>query len=66
MLKFFQYIKDFNGEYKHTPGQDIKRDALQLVRNIYMANKSQQKAVHLKKFIAPYFTTLTNTEASFK
>ena len=32
-------------------GQDMKRDALQLVRSIYRANKAQQKAVHLETFM---------------
>jgi len=40
ILKIFEYTKDFPKEYKYTLGQDMKRDALQLVRCIYGANKS--------------------------
>ena len=35
ILKIFAYTKDFSKEYKFTLGQDMKRDALRLVRNIY-------------------------------
>ena len=39
ILKIFEYTKDFSREYKYTLGQDMKRDALQLVRSIYRASK---------------------------
>jgi hypothetical protein len=39
----FEVAKDFPREYKYTLGQDMKRDALQLVRSIYRANKSIHK-----------------------
>ena len=51
ILKIFECTKDFSKEYKYTLGQDMKRDALQLVRSIYRANKAQQKAVHLETFM---------------
>jgi hypothetical protein len=51
ILKIFEYTKDFSREYKYTLGQDMKRDALQLVRSIYRANKSQQKKEHLEIFM---------------
>ena len=41
ILKIFEYTKDFPKDYKYTLGQDMKRDALQLVRSIYRANKSK-------------------------
>jgi len=43
ILKIFSYTKDFSKEYKYTLGQDMKRDAMQLVRSIYRANISTQK-----------------------
>ena len=43
ILMIFECTKDFSKEYKYTLGQDMKRDALQLVRNIYRANKSANK-----------------------
>jgi len=39
-LLIYSLTKDFSKEYKYTLGQDMKRDALQLVRSIYRANKS--------------------------
>jgi len=43
ILKIFEVTKDFPKEYKYTLGQDMKRDAPQLVRSIYRANKSPPK-----------------------
>jgi len=43
VLKIFEITKDFSREYKYTLGQDMKRDALQLVRSIYRANKATTK-----------------------
>jgi len=51
ILKIFEYSKDFPKDYKFTLGQDMKRDALQLVRSIYRANKSEQKKEHLDAFM---------------
>jgi hypothetical protein len=34
ILKIFECTKDFSKEYKYTLGQDMKRDALQLVRSM--------------------------------
>ena len=51
ILMIFEYTKDFSREYKYTLGQDMKRDALQLIRSIYRANKSANKKEHLDTFI---------------
>ena len=51
ILKIFECTKDFSKEYKYTLGQDMKRDALQLVRSIYRANKSTNKMEHLEAFM---------------
>jgi hypothetical protein len=51
ILKIFEVTKDFPREYKFTLGQDMKRDALQLVRSIYRANKSTHKKEHLETFL---------------
>lgn len=37
--KVFLYTQEFPREYKYTLGQDMKRDAIQLVRSICRANK---------------------------
>ena len=51
ILKIFELTKDFPKDYKYTLGQDMKRDALQLVRSIYRANKSTQKKELLESFL---------------
>src|SRR5690554_983149 len=51
VLKIFDYTKDFPREYKHTLGQDMKRDSLQLVRSIYRANKAKEKRAYLETFL---------------
>ena len=51
ILKIFEYTKDFSKEYKYTLGVDMKRDALQLVRSIYRANKIANKELHLEQFL---------------
>ena len=47
----YDYTKDFPKEYKYTLGQDMKRDAMQLVRSIYRANKVKDKVVYLEAFL---------------
>ena len=43
ILKIFECTKDFPKEYKYSLGQDMKRDALTLVRSIYRANRETDK-----------------------
>ena len=51
VLKVFEVTQNFTREYKHTLGQDMKRDAMQLVRSIYRANKaSSEKQKYLEDF----------------
>jgi hypothetical protein len=51
VLAVFELSKDFPKDYKYTLGQDMKRDALQLVRNIYRANKTREKKELLEAFL---------------
>ena len=51
ILLVYEYTKDFPKEYKYTLGQDMKRDAMQLVRSIYRANKVKDKVVYLEAFL---------------
>ena len=51
ILKIFEITKDFSREYKYTLGQDMKRDALKLIRSIYRANKYNNRAEHLDAFL---------------
>jgi hypothetical protein len=47
----FEFTKDFPREYKYTLGQDMKRDAIVLVRSIYRANKAKNKTEYLEQFL---------------
>ena len=47
----FEFTKDFPREYKFTLGQDMKRDAIVLVRSIYRANKAKNKTGYLEQFL---------------
>lgn len=51
VLKVFETTRDFSKEYKYSLGQDIKRDSLELIRNIYRANKYREKAIYLDNFL---------------
>ena len=51
ILMVFEFTKDFPREYKYTLGQDMKRDAIQLVRSIYRANKAKDKKQYLEAFL---------------
>ncbi len=42
-LQIFTLTKDFPREYKFILGQDMKRDALVLLRSIYRINKARDK-----------------------
>ena len=51
ILKVYEVTGDFPKEYNYSLGQDMKRDALQRVRSIYRANKSDEKKQHLEAFL---------------
>lgn len=51
ILKVFECTKTFAREYKYTLGQDMKRDALHLIRSIYRANKHKNRIEHLEVFL---------------
>jgi len=51
ILLLYRYTKEFSREYKYTLGQDIKRDALVLVRGVYRVNKASDKAVHFVQLL---------------
>ena len=47
-LLLFEYTQDFSREYNYTIGQDIKRDALQLIRCIHAVRFSLNEANSIK------------------
>lgn len=51
ILLIFEYTGSFPREYKYTLGQDMKRDAIVLVRSIYRANRSYEKRIWLEEFL---------------
>ena len=46
ILLIYKYTKDFSREYKYTIGQDLKRDSLVLVRDVYRVNKATDKLLY--------------------
>lgn len=51
ILLLFKLTRSFAREFKYSIGQDIRRDAMQLVRHIYRANQSSSKGEHLQCFV---------------
>lgn len=54
LLAIYQLTGKFSREYKYTLGQDMKRDALNLFRNLYQANRSKDKRQNLDDFLAEF------------
>jgi hypothetical protein len=51
ILLIFERTQHFSREYKFTLGQDMKRDAICLVRSIYRANRNADKRQYLEEFL---------------
>jgi len=51
ILLIFEHTKHFAREYKYTLGQDMKRDAICLVRSIYRANRNSEKRQYPEEFL---------------
>jgi hypothetical protein len=49
LLALFRITRNFSREYKYTIGQDLKRDSMEMVRCIFRANSTHDKAVHLQQ-----------------
>jgi hypothetical protein len=43
LVELFRYTKNFSREYKYTIGESIKKEVLEMIRNIYRANSIQMK-----------------------
>ncbi len=43
LVELFRFTKDFSREYKYTIGESIKKEVLEMIRNIYRANSAQSK-----------------------
>ncbi len=51
VIGIFRITKKFSREYKYSLGQDMKKEAMSLVRNIYRANKHSDKTPFLETFL---------------
>lgn len=54
ILEVYAVTKEFPREYKYSLGQDMKRDAMELVRSIYRANRSIQKKEILEQYLEQF------------
>ncbi len=43
LVEIFQFVKNFNKEYKYTVGEKLKNETLEMIMNIFRANSRQQK-----------------------
>lgn len=49
IIELFRVIKEFNREYKYTLGESLKKEAIEMVTDIYRANASFSKKPHIEK-----------------
>ncbi len=49
LLFSFQLIKDMKKDYKYTVGEKTKNEAMEMMMNIYRANKTKEKNVKIEK-----------------
>lgn len=49
IIDLFKIIKDFDREYKYTLGENVKKEAIEMVTSIYRANASFTKKPHIEK-----------------
>lgn len=43
LVSIFKITENFSREYKYTIGEDMKKEILEMIRNIFRANSSYQK-----------------------
>jgi len=43
LVEIFQFTKNFNREYKYTIGENIKKETIEMIINIYRANSNYAK-----------------------
>jgi hypothetical protein len=51
VLRIHEITREFPRDFKYTLGQDMRRDALTLVRCLYRANKSRERVEPLEAFL---------------
>ena len=48
LLDLFNFTKNFDREYKYTLGEDLKRETMEMIANIYRANSTKSKRALLQ------------------
>lgn len=51
LIEIYKLTNKFSKDYKYSLGQDMKRDALSLFRNLYRANRATDKQSDLENFL---------------
>ncbi|NCA80817.1 MAG: four helix bundle protein, partial [Sphingobacteriia bacterium] len=49
LIEIFKMTTDLSREYKYTAGEKLKNQALELLLQIYKANLSREKEIHIDK-----------------
>ena len=49
LVNLFVATKDFAKDYKYTLGENIKKEALEMIANVYRANSTERKAPFIQK-----------------
>ncbi len=47
--RIFLEVENFSREYKYTTGQEMKNEAMLLIKNIYRANREIEKIPHIQQ-----------------
>ena len=49
LILIFRITKDFSREYKYTIGQEVKKESIEMITNIYRANSRVDKKELIQK-----------------
>lgn len=49
LMEIFQFTKEFSKEYKYTVGESLKKETIELVTLIFMANSRKDKQLVLQE-----------------
>ena len=47
LLEIFKLTKEFNREYKYTIGEELKKETMAMIINIYRANSSEDRVGYI-------------------
>ena len=49
LVDLFIFTKEFNREYKYTIGESLKKEAVEMITNIFRANSTRNKSPFIQK-----------------